>query len=399
MGRPAIGLAAGRGDRPLRVHHRAEAARPRRLHQDPERHRRARGPDAGAVDGWRQYRAHHQGGIRRRHVGQQRRASSTSIRKRARSRSAPTPISSSGIRSATKTISAKKQISRIDYNVFEGFRCTGLPRATLSRGEIAWLDGDLRAEAGAGQYVARDPFPAVHVANATWRELTAPRRRRRAPTSRLSSDYQRGSCRTMQNLQIDAAAALGYADGDGEDRRHAEGRHLPPDLDRPRPAGARLVQGAMRGARLHGHGRRGRQHVRAPAGQEPRSGADRHGLASRHPADRRQVRRHARRARRARSHAHAARDRLRDQRADRDRQLDQRGRLALCAGHAGLRRLRRRLHARIRLFAHRSRRQDVRRGTGSASATRARRRPARANSARCSSCTSSKARSSRTKAA
>jgi len=76
---------------------------------------------------------------------------------------------------AGKTISAKKQISRIDYNVFEGFTCTGLPRATFSRGEIAWLDGDLRATAGAGQYVARDPFPAVHVANATWRELNAPR--------------------------------------------------------------------------------------------------------------------------------------------------------------------------------------------------------------------------------
>jgi dihydropyrimidinase len=45
----------------------------------------------------------------------------------------------------------------------------------LSRGEITWLDGELRAKAGAGQYVARDPFPAVHVANATWRELNAPR--------------------------------------------------------------------------------------------------------------------------------------------------------------------------------------------------------------------------------
>ena len=76
---------------------------------------------------------------------------------------------------ATKTISAKKQISRIDYNVFEGFACTGLPRATLSAGETTWLDGDLRAAAGAGRYVPRDPFPAVHVANATWRELNAPR--------------------------------------------------------------------------------------------------------------------------------------------------------------------------------------------------------------------------------
>jgi dihydropyrimidinase len=81
---------------------------------------------------------------------------------------------------ATKTISAKAQVSRIDYNVFEGFACRGLARATLSRGNVAWLDGDLRAAPGDGGYVARDALPAVHVANATWRELTAPRRVERA---------------------------------------------------------------------------------------------------------------------------------------------------------------------------------------------------------------------------
>jgi dihydropyrimidinase len=76
---------------------------------------------------------------------------------------------------ATKTISAKTPVSRIDYNVFEGFACRGLPRVTLSRGRVAWLDGDLRAQAGGGAYVPRDPFPAVHVANSTWRELNAPK--------------------------------------------------------------------------------------------------------------------------------------------------------------------------------------------------------------------------------
>jgi dihydropyrimidinase len=76
---------------------------------------------------------------------------------------------------ATKKITAKKQASRIDYNVFEGFECRGLPRVTLSRGKVAWADGDLRAEAGDGQYVPRDPFPAAHAALSTWRELTAPR--------------------------------------------------------------------------------------------------------------------------------------------------------------------------------------------------------------------------------
>src|SRR5713101_1877018 len=50
--------------------------------------------------------------------------------------------------SATKTITAKKQLSRIDYNVFEGFHCVGAPMATLSGGRIAWLEGDLRANAG-----------------------------------------------------------------------------------------------------------------------------------------------------------------------------------------------------------------------------------------------------------
>jgi dihydropyrimidinase len=53
--------------------------------------------------------------------------------------------------------------------------CQGLPRAVVARGTIAWIDGDLRAQAGSGQYVERKPFPAVQVAHATWREFTAPR--------------------------------------------------------------------------------------------------------------------------------------------------------------------------------------------------------------------------------
>jgi dihydropyrimidinase len=36
---------------------------------------------------------------------------------------------------ATETISAKHQVSRIDYNVFEGFTCRGLPRAMLAYGK------------------------------------------------------------------------------------------------------------------------------------------------------------------------------------------------------------------------------------------------------------------------
>ncbi|MHB2166346.1 dihydropyrimidinase [Alsobacter sp. R-9] len=76
----------------------------------------------------------------------------------------------------SKTIAAKNQVSRIEYNVFEGYTCKGAPVATISGGRIAWLDGDLRAKRGDGRYVERPAFPAVHVANSTWRELTAPRK-------------------------------------------------------------------------------------------------------------------------------------------------------------------------------------------------------------------------------
>ena len=81
---------------------------------------------------------------------------------------------------ATKTITAKKQVSRIEYNVFEGYHVTGLPVVVLSRGRIAWKEGDLRAKAGDGDFVRRDPYPSAHVANSTWRETNRPRGVKRA---------------------------------------------------------------------------------------------------------------------------------------------------------------------------------------------------------------------------
>jgi dihydropyrimidinase len=56
----------------------------------------------------------------------------------------------------------------------------GAPVATLSRGKIAWTNGELRAERGDGRYVERPPFSPVHVANSTWKTQTAPRAVRRS---------------------------------------------------------------------------------------------------------------------------------------------------------------------------------------------------------------------------
>ncbi|WAJ30290.1 dihydropyrimidinase [Antarcticirhabdus aurantiaca] len=77
---------------------------------------------------------------------------------------------------ATKTIKAAAQKSAIDYNVFEGIEVKGLPAVTLSRGKVAYRDGEVRAETGDGRFVERPANAPVTKALSTWKELTAPRK-------------------------------------------------------------------------------------------------------------------------------------------------------------------------------------------------------------------------------
>lgn len=77
---------------------------------------------------------------------------------------------------ATKTVSAETQISVIDYNVFEGQKLKGLPRVTLSRGEVCWQDGKVTAKTGRGKFVARAPFPPEAAALADWKRMTQPQK-------------------------------------------------------------------------------------------------------------------------------------------------------------------------------------------------------------------------------
>ncbi len=73
-----------------------------------------------------------------------------------------------------KTITAKGQASAIDYNVFEGFEVTGLPRYTLSRGDIVFEDGRILAEDGRGTFIERLANPPVSQALSSWKALTTP---------------------------------------------------------------------------------------------------------------------------------------------------------------------------------------------------------------------------------
>ena len=75
----------------------------------------------------------------------------------------------------TKTISAASQQSAIDYNVFEGKEVKGLPRYTLTRGQVAVMDGEIKTQEGHGKFVERAPNTTVNTALSTWKDLTAPR--------------------------------------------------------------------------------------------------------------------------------------------------------------------------------------------------------------------------------
>jgi dihydropyrimidinase len=74
----------------------------------------------------------------------------------------------------TKTLSAKTQFSKGDYNVFEGRTVTGIPSHTLSQGKLVYVQGELRAERGAGRYLKRPAFGANFAANKLRAEVLTP---------------------------------------------------------------------------------------------------------------------------------------------------------------------------------------------------------------------------------
>ena len=74
----------------------------------------------------------------------------------------------------TKTLSAKSQFSKNDYNIFEGRTVKGIPSHTLSQGKLVFVQGDLRAERGAGRYLKRPAFGANFAANKLRAEVLTP---------------------------------------------------------------------------------------------------------------------------------------------------------------------------------------------------------------------------------
>ena len=75
---------------------------------------------------------------------------------------------------ATKTISAKTHHQNVDYNIFEGMAVNGGASHTISQGRVAWADGELDVERGAGRYVERPAFAPYYDALNTQSRLAEP---------------------------------------------------------------------------------------------------------------------------------------------------------------------------------------------------------------------------------
>ena len=82
----------------------------------------------------------------------------------------------------------------IDYNVFEGVEVTGLPRYTLSRGDIVFADDKVTAEDGRGEFVERPPFQSVHQSLSSWKALTTPKAVERRAENMPPASRRRALC-------------------------------------------------------------------------------------------------------------------------------------------------------------------------------------------------------------
>ena len=80
----------------------------------------------------------------------------------------------------TKTLSVKTQFSKGDFNIFEGRTVKGIPSHTVSRGELVFVQGDLRAVQGTGRYIKRPAFSANFAASKLRADALAPTAVKRA---------------------------------------------------------------------------------------------------------------------------------------------------------------------------------------------------------------------------
>lgn len=60
--------------------------------------------------------------------------------------------------STVRKISAQTHHQAVDYNIFEGMECHGVPVVTVSGGRVVYEEGRLKVSPGQGRFIHRQPF-------------------------------------------------------------------------------------------------------------------------------------------------------------------------------------------------------------------------------------------------
>jgi dihydropyrimidinase len=71
----------------------------------------------------------------------------------------------------SRTISAKTHHQKVDFNIFEGMKVTGIPSHTISQGRVVWANGKLDVERGKGRYIDRPTFAPYYAAMTKRQEM------------------------------------------------------------------------------------------------------------------------------------------------------------------------------------------------------------------------------------
>jgi dihydropyrimidinase len=75
---------------------------------------------------------------------------------------------------ASRVISAQTHHQNIDFNIYEGMEVTGLAAATIGRGRILYIDGDVRTVRGSGKYIPRPTHASYYDALKLKKEVNPP---------------------------------------------------------------------------------------------------------------------------------------------------------------------------------------------------------------------------------
>ena len=179
LARAPVRQPADHGDRPLRLLRASEGHGQGRLHQDPERHQRHRGPHVGALAPRRRQRAAHPNEFVALSSANAARIFNIYPRKGTIQPGADADIVVWDPK-ATRTISVETHHQNVDFNIFEGMEVQGVAATTISRGRKVWDGSTLNVEEGTGQYVDRPTFPPVFAAVARMQAIKTARRVERA---------------------------------------------------------------------------------------------------------------------------------------------------------------------------------------------------------------------------